>query len=52
METQAISTDNTLTITAVASQTSVTVSEAITVADNIVLLASTNGGEEVNAESY
>ena len=46
-----ISTDNTLTITAVASQTSVTVSEPITVADNIVLLASTNGGEEINAES-
>jgi hypothetical protein len=46
-----LSTDNTLTITAVASQTSVTVSEPITVADNIVLLASTNGGEEVNAES-
>ena len=34
-----ISQDNTLTITAVASQTSVTVSEAITVANNIVLLA-------------
>ena len=46
-----LSTDNSLTITAVASQTSVTVSEPITVADNIVLLASTNGGEEVNAES-
>ena len=43
----AISTDNTLTITAVASQTSVTVSEAITVADNVVLLAMTNGGEEM-----
>ena len=46
-----LSTDNTLTITAVASQTSVTISEAITVADNIVLLASTDGGEELNAES-
>jgi hypothetical protein len=42
-----ISTDNSLTITAVASQTSVTVSEAITVANDIVLLASTNGGEEM-----
>ena len=43
----AISTNNSLTITAVASQTSVTVSEPITVADDIVLLASTNGGEEM-----
>ena len=43
----AISTNNNLTITAVASQTSVTVSEAITVANDIVLLASTNGGEEM-----
>jgi len=42
-----LSTDNSLTITAVASQTSVTVSEAITVADDIVLLASTNGGDEM-----
>ena len=42
-----LSTDNTLTITAVASQTSVTVSEAITVADDVVLLAMTNGGEEM-----
>ena len=46
-----LSTDNTLTITAVASQTSVTVSEPITVADNIVLLASTNGGEEIVSDS-
>ena len=43
----AISTNNSLTITAVASQTSVTVSEAITVANNVVLLAMTNGGEEM-----
>ena len=43
----ALSTDNSLTITAVASQTSVTVSEAITVADDVVLLAMTNGGEEM-----
>ena len=46
-----LSTDNTLTITAVASQTSVTVSEAITVADNVVLLAMTNGGEEMIADA-
>ena len=45
-----LSTDNSLTITAVASQTSVTVSEAITVADNIVLLAMTNGGDEIIAD--
>ena len=43
----ALSTDNSLTITAVASQTSVTVSEAITVANDVVLLAMTNGGEEM-----
>ena len=42
-----LSTDNSLTITAVASQTSVTVSEAITVANDVVLLASTNGGGEI-----
>jgi hypothetical protein len=42
-----LSTDNTLTITAVASQILVTVSEPITVANDIVLLASTNGGDEV-----
>jgi len=46
-----LSTDNTLTITAVASQTSVTISEPITIANNVVLLASTDGGEELNAES-
>ena len=45
-----ISTDNSLTITAVASQTSVTVSEAITVANDIVLLASTDGAEEIHLE--
>ena len=46
-----ISTDNTLTITAVASQTSFTVSEEITVANDINLLFSTDGGEkpELNA---
>jgi len=46
-----LSTDNSLTITAVASQTQFTVSEPITVADNIVLLASTNGGEEIVSDS-
>ena len=47
----ALSTDNSLTITAVASQTSVTVSEAITVADNVVLLAMADGGEEIIADA-
>jgi len=42
-----LSTDNSLTITAVEDQTEVTVSEAITVANDIVLLASTNGGDEM-----
>ena len=42
-----LSTDNSLTITAVTNVTTVTVSEAITVADDIVLLASTNGGGEM-----
>ena len=46
-----ISQDNTLTITAVASQTSVTLSEAITVANDVVLLASTNGGSDLLGES-
>ena len=46
-----LSTDNSLTITAVASQTQFTVSEPITVADNIVLLCSTNGGEEIVSDS-
>ena len=45
-----ISTDNSLTITAV-SGLNLTISEAITVANNVVLLAMTNGGEELNAES-
>ena len=48
-----ISTDNTLTITAVASQTSFTVSEPITVANDINLLFSADAGEgcELNAIS-
>ena len=46
-----ISTDNTLTITAVASQTSFTVSEPITVADNINLLFSADAGEGIESNS-
>ena len=46
-----ISQDHTLTITAVASQTSVTVSEAITVANNVIILAMTNGGDDILTES-
>ena len=48
-----ISTDMTLTITAVASQTAFTVSEEITVADDIVLNLQSNAGEkpELNAAS-
>ena len=48
-----VSTDMTLTITAVASQTAFTVSEKVTVADNIVLNLQTNAGEkpELNAGS-
>ena len=46
-----ISTDNTLTITAVASQTSFTVSEPITVADNINLLFSADAGEGIEQNS-
>ena len=48
-----VSTNNELTITAVASQTEFTVSEEITVADDINLLFSTDGGEkpELNAAS-
>ena len=46
-----LSTDNSLTITAVASQTSVTLSEAITVANDVVLLASTNGGGEITVDA-
>ena len=48
-----VSTNNELTITAVASQTSFTVSEEITVANDIKLLFSADGGEkpELNAGS-
>ena len=48
-----VSTDMTLTITAVASQTAFTVSEEVTVADNIILNLQSNAGEkpELNAAS-
>ena len=46
-----ISQDHTLTITAVASQTSVTVSEAITVANDVVLLALADAGDDMLTES-
>ena len=46
-----ISTDNTLTITAVASQTSFTVSEPVTIADNINLLFSADAGEGIEQNS-
>jgi hypothetical protein len=46
-----LSTDNSLTITAVANVTTCTVSEPITVANDIVLLASTNGGDELIADA-
>ena len=45
-----ISTDNTLTITAVASQTSFTVSERVTIADDINLLFSAGAGDNFVAE--
>ena len=46
-----VSTDNTLTITAVASQTSFTVSEAVTIANNIDILLMADGGGAVEADS-
>jgi hypothetical protein len=46
-----VSTDNTLTITAVASQTSFTVSEAVTIATNIDLLLMADGGGAVESDS-
>ena len=45
-----ISTDNTLTISAVASQTSFTVSERVTIADDINLLFSAGAGDNFVAE--
>lgn len=46
-----ISTDGTLTVTAVASQTSFTVSEAVTVANNIDLLLDEHGGDNLLLEA-
>ena len=46
-----VSTDMTLTITAVASQTAFTVSEKVTVADNIILNLQTNAGEGIEQNS-
>ena len=46
-----ISTDNSLTIATVTNQTTFTVSEAVTIADNVVLLASTNGGDEIVSDA-
>ena len=46
-----ISTDNTLTITAVEDQTEFTVSEPITVADNVNLLFSADAGEGIEQNS-
>ena len=45
------STDNTITITAVASQTSFTVSEPISIATNIILLVSADAGEGIEQNS-
>jgi len=45
------STDNTITITAVASQTSFTVSENVTIADDIELLFSADAGEGIEQNS-
>jgi len=46
-----ISTDNTLTITAVASQTSFTVSEPVSIANDINLLFSADAGEGIESNS-
>ena len=46
-----ISTDNTLTVAATNGSTSVTLSEAITIADDVDLLFSTDGGEEIIADA-
>ena len=46
-----ISTDATLTVAATNGSTSVTLSEAITVADDVDLLFSTNGGDEIIADA-
>jgi len=46
-----ISTDNTLTVAATNGSTSVTLSEACTIANNIDLLFSTDGGDEIIADA-
>ena len=46
-----ISTDNTLTVAATNGSTSVTLSEAVTVADDVDLLFSTDGGDEIIADA-
>ena len=46
-----ISTDNTLTVSATNGSTSVTLSEAVTIADDVDLLFSTNAGDELIANA-
>jgi len=46
-----VSTDHTLTITAVASQTAFTVSEPVTVADNVILNLQSNASEKIEVNS-
>ena len=46
-----ISTDNTLTVAATNASTSVTLREAVTVADDVDLLFSTDGGDEIIADA-
>ena len=50
-ENTAISTNNELTVAATNGSTSVTLSEAITVADNVDVLFHTDGGEEIICDS-
>ena len=47
----AVSVDNTLTITAVASQTSFTVSEAVSIADNVVLILKADAGDKLTLDA-
>ena len=47
----AVSVDNTLTITAVASQTSFTVSEAVSIADDVVLVLKADAGEKLTLDA-
>jgi len=46
-----LSTDNSLTVTVTNGSTSVTLSESITIADDVDLLFHTNGGEEIIADA-